>query len=76
MKGNFKSKLSRAVQEGTGYRLVIGKIVSFAKNEIKEKYPDMSYEDRIIMAQTEPFWTAAKEVRELTKEELEKFKNS
>jgi len=53
----------------TSYRSVIGKIISFAENELSELYPDRSRHERIIMAQQEPWWSAAKEVRDLTEDE-------
>ena len=57
-------------REQTSYRSVIKQIISFAENELLKLYPELSREDRLIMAQEDPWWTAAKEVRGLTKNEL------
>jgi len=58
------------ISRATSYRTVIGNIIKFANNEIKKLSPEKSYEERIIKAQEEPFWTAAKQDRYLNKEEL------
>jgi len=58
-------------REQTSYRIVIGKIISFAENEILTLCPEKSYIERLIIAQTEPFWTAARECRDLRNDELE-----
>lgn len=65
----MQSNQSKACAAGTTYRTVIGNIIRFAENEVKELYPTKSYVDRLKIAQQEPFWTAAKELRSLTYEE-------
>ncbi len=57
------------VKEATGYRKVIGRLVNFAENEIKKMNPKLSYKERILRDHDEPFWSAAKELRDLTREE-------
>lgn len=67
--------VSRAVKEGTGYRKVIGYIIRLAEGKLKEKYPHLTREERIIMAQEEPLFTACKQLREPTEKELAKIEN-
>jgi len=66
---NFRNKRSVACSEATGYRSVIGRLIKFAENELKELYPNLSRKDRIIKAHDEPFWIASKEIRDLTNKE-------
>lgn len=62
-------KLSEACKRGTAYRKVIGRIINFAEKELKQLYPELSREERIIKAHEEPFFTASKELRDLTEKE-------
>lgn len=62
-------RLSKAVKKATGYRTVVRLITEFADNEILHLHPDLSRQERIIMAQTEPYWSASKELRYLTPDE-------
>lgn len=63
------SNQSYGDKKGTAYRQVIGRIVDFANREIKELYPCLDYMERIKIAHEEPFFTAAKELRNLSRQE-------
>lgn len=60
---------TKAVKEKTHYRYVIDRIVKFAEKEVKQLYPDLNYKERVAKAHDEPFWTASKELRDLTESE-------
>lgn len=69
------SNQTYGTQRGTSFRKVIGRIVSFANNEIAELYPLLSYVEWLKIAHDEPFFTAAKELRCLTADEKREIKN-
>jgi len=66
--GIHKAFNSQAVSEGCSYRRVLSNIVKVAEGVLKKKYPELTREERIIKAQTEPYFTRCKEDRDLTKE--------
>lgn len=68
-KPKVDSVYSRAGRKATAYRTVISRLLKFADNEVLKILPNATKEERIIRAQYEPFWSAAKELRDLTDEE-------
>lgn len=69
------SRLSESCKRGTSYRTVFKNIALFADGLIKELYPSKTRQERIIIAQDEPWFTACREDRGLTEDELKQVKN-
>lgn len=66
----LNKRLSNAVKEGTSYRIVLGNIVKMAEGFLNKLHPELSREQRICLAQQEPYFTACKEDRKLNDKEL------
>lgn len=63
------SRQSHGTREKTSYRKVITRLLAFADKEIRQLHPEWSRVDRIKEAHEEPWFNAAKELRNLTAEE-------
>ena len=63
---------SIAVNQGCSYRTVFKNIVNLAEGKLKKRFPKLTREQRIILAQKEPLFSCCKQDRSPTKEEIEK----